>query len=109
MNRSVVAAREKSPPITLQLAKRWAGRAGIAEVTEITHLDRLGVPTFVSVRPQARADVFTFGKGKNPIEAEVSAYMEAIEYFFAEPGVSNLRTEWRTPRDVTGAVTERVV
>ncbi|MDN5850406.1 MAG: YcaO-like family protein, partial [Nitrococcus sp.] len=58
---------------------------------------------------QARADVFTFVKGKDPIEAEVSAYMEAIEYFFAEPGVGNLRTEWGTPRDVIGAATEPAV
>ena len=89
----------------MKFAKRWAGRAGIAEVSDITDLDRLGVPTFVSVRPQARADVFTFGKGKDPIEAEVAAYMEAIEYFFAEPGVGNVGTHWGTPRDVTGAAT----
>ena len=94
----------------MKFAKRWAGRAGIAEVSDITHLDRLGVPTFVSVRPQARADVFTFGKGKDPIEAEVAAYMEAIEYFFAEPGVGNVGTRWGTPRDVTGAANgERAV
>ena len=89
----------------MKFAKRWAGPAGIAEVSDITHLDPLGVPTFISVRPQARADVFTFGKGKDPIEAEVAAYMEAIEYFFAEPGVGKVGTHWGTPRDVTGAAT----
>jgi ribosomal protein S12 methylthiotransferase accessory factor len=105
-----VAARDRSPATTLKFAKRWAGPAGIAEVSDITHLDHLGVPTFVSVRPQARAEVFTFGKGKNPIEAEVAAYMEAIEYFFAEPGVGNVGAHWGTPRDVTGAATgERAV
>jgi ribosomal protein S12 methylthiotransferase accessory factor len=94
----------------LKFARRWAGAAGIAEVADITHLDRLGVSTFVSVRPRARADVFTFGKGKNPIEAEVAAYMEAIEYFFAEPGVGNVSAHWGVPRDVTGAATgERAV
>ena len=36
--------------------------------------------------------------------------MEAIEYFFAEPGVGNVGTHWGTPRDVTGAATaERAV
>jgi ribosomal protein S12 methylthiotransferase accessory factor len=105
LNRSGVAARARCPATTLKFAKRWVGPAGIAEVFDITHLDPLGVPTFVSVRPQARADVFTFGKGKDPIEAEVAAYMEAIEYFFAEPGVANVGTRWGTPRDVTGAAT----
>ena len=94
----------------MRFAKQWAGPAGIAEVSDITHLDPLGVPTFVSVRPQAWADVFTFGKGKDAVEAQVAAYMEAIEYFFAEPGVGNVGTHWGTPRDVTGAATgERAV
>ena len=89
--------------MTLKYAKQWAKPAGISEVTEITHQDCLGVPVFVSVRPKARGDVFTFGKGLEPVDAEVGAYMEAIEYFFAEPGAGNLATHWGTAREVAGS------
>src|SRR5215471_14259012 len=91
------------PGTTLLHAKRWAAKAGISEVREITSLDVLGVPVYVSVRPQARAEAFTFGKGLAPLEAEVGAYMEALEFFFAEPETARVATRWGTARDVSGA------
>jgi len=39
-------------------------------------------PFCVSVRPHARGESFTFGKGLRPVEAEVGAYMEALEFFY---------------------------
>lgn len=87
---------------TLGRAKGWAAAAGISRVYEITHLDCLDVPVFVSVRPRAMADVFTFGKGLDSSQAEVSAYMEAIEFHFAEPGSSGIETSWGKVRDVAG-------
>ena len=94
--------RSLAPETTLLYAKQLAATAGISEVTDITDLDVLGVPVYVSVRPQARGEAFTFGKGLRPVDAEVGAYMEALEFFFAEPGIGNISTRWGTARDVAG-------
>lgn len=94
--------RSLPPETTLLHAKQWAATAGISEVTDITKLDVLGVPVFVSVRPQARGEAFTFGKGLRPVDAEVGAYMEAIEFYFAEPGIGDVSTHWGSARDVAG-------
>lgn len=77
--------------------------AGIREVREITGADSLGVSVFVSVRPMALGESFTFGKGLDPLDAQVGAYMEAIEYYYAEPGTGRVQTQWGTPRDVVGS------
>jgi ribosomal protein S12 methylthiotransferase accessory factor len=92
-----------APETTLLSAKHWTAKAGITEVTDITGLDVLEVPVFVSVRPEARGESFTFGKGLRPLDAEVGAYMEALEFYFAEPGRRPIATSWGTARDVAGA------
>jgi ribosomal protein S12 methylthiotransferase accessory factor len=99
----VEGSRSCAADTTLEHAKHLSAAAGISEVYEITHQDRLEVPVFVSVRPRARADVCTFGKGLLRVEAEVGAYMEALEYYFAEPGVGRVTTHWGTARDVAGS------
>ena len=95
--------RSLAPETTLLYARQLAATAGISEVTDITNLDVLGVPVFLSVRSEARAEKFTFGKGLRPIDAEVGAYMEALEFFYAAPGISSVPTRWGTPRDVAGS------
>lgn len=94
--------RSLAPETTLLYAKQLAATAGISEVTDITDLDILGVPVFVSVRPQARGESVTFGKGLRRIDAEVGAYMEALEFYFAEPGIGSVSTRWGSARDVAG-------
>jgi ribosomal protein S12 methylthiotransferase accessory factor len=94
--------RSVAPETTLLYARQLAATAGISEVRDITGLDILGVPVYASVRPQARATAVTFGKGLRPVDAEVGAYMEALEFFFAEPGVGPVSTRWGSPRDVAG-------
>ena len=94
--------RSLAPETTLLHARQWAATAGISEVTDITELDVLGVPVFVSVRPQARGEAFTFGKGLRSVDAEVGAYMEALEFYFAEPGIGDVSTHWGSARDVAG-------
>ena len=98
--------RTLAPETTLLYARDLAAAAGISEVSDITDLDVLGVPVCVSVRPHARGESFTFGKGLQPVEAEVGAYMEALEFFFAEPGNGHVSTRWGSAREVSGA--ERV-
>jgi ribosomal protein S12 methylthiotransferase accessory factor len=94
--------RSSPPETTLLHARQWAATAGISEVRDITELDVLGVPVFVSVRPQARGEAFTFGKGLRSVDAEVGAYMEALEFYFAEPGIGDVSTHWGSARDVAG-------
>ena len=92
--------RSLAPETTLLYAKQWAATAGISEVSDITDLDVLGVPVYVSVRSQARGEAFTFGKGLRRVDAEVGAYMEALEFFFAEPGIGRVSTRWGSARAV---------
>ena len=99
---SARSMRSLPPETTLLNARQWAATAGISEVTDITEFDILGVPVFVSVRPQARGEAFTFGKGLRPVDAEVGAYMEALEFYFAEPGIGDVSTHWGSARDVAG-------
>lgn len=92
--------RAVAPEITLARAKAWRDLAGITAVTEITALDRLEVPIFAAERPNAGADVFTYGKGLTAIDSEIGAHMEAIEFHFAEPGVAEVDTRWSTIAEI---------
>jgi len=99
---SAQSMRSLAPETTLLYARQLAATAGISEVTDITDLDVLGVPVYVSVRAQARGEAVTFGKGLRRVDAEVGAYMEALEFFFAEPGIGSVSTRWGSARDVAG-------
>jgi len=84
--------RVRPPEDTLRRVKEITGKAGITRVADITGLDRLGIPIFTSIRPGAQEGAVTVytGKGCTPQEAEVSAIMEGIERFSAEPGALTL-------------------
>ncbi|MEI8021118.1 MAG: YcaO-like family protein [Schlesneria sp.] len=92
----------RQPEITLKHAMRVAADAGINEATEITHRDCLGVPVFTTERKKAHDTIVSYGKGLNCIDAAVGAYMEAIEYYFCEPGIGSVETHWGTARNVAG-------
>ncbi|MEJ5293151.1 MAG: YcaO-related McrA-glycine thioamidation protein [Candidatus Methanosuratincola sp.] len=90
--------REVPPIKTLELVNRVKDKAGITRVAEITGLDRIGIPIFTSIRPMASEGAVTIytGKGYSQEEAEVSAIMEGIERFSAEPrGFTLLRGSYR--------------
>ena len=91
-----------APEVTLACARERARALGITRVTDITRLDRVGIPVYASIRPAAAVGSLCVnaGKGLLPIEAEVGAYMEAIEFALAEPGASRVRVLQRTARDV---------
>jgi ribosomal protein S12 methylthiotransferase accessory factor len=97
-----MSARVVSPQTTLHHAKAWAKRAGVTAVRDITSMDCLGVPIFVSERTAATSSAYTFGKGRSPIDAEVGAYMEAIESHFSEPGVAPVETRRGWPSELSG-------
>jgi ribosomal protein S12 methylthiotransferase accessory factor len=88
--------------VTLTRARSVAAQLGITRVTEITRLDYAGVPVFASIRPEALPGSLCVnaGKGVRAAEARVGAYMEAIEYAFAEYGRSPLKVLKATARDL---------
>lgn len=71
---------------TLAHAQAIAPQLGISRVTEVTYLDRIGVPVFVAIRPDAQPGsvCVSAGKGMTAAEARIGAYMEAIELAWAE-------------------------
>ncbi|WP_280379562.1 YcaO-like family protein [Nocardia wallacei] len=71
---------------TLRKAQAVARQLHITRVTDTTWLDRIGIPVYASIRPGAhrRSLAVNAGKGRWPKEAQVGAYMEAIEFAFAE-------------------------
>jgi ribosomal protein S12 methylthiotransferase accessory factor len=78
--------------VTLSRARAVAQQLGISRVTDITRLDCVGVPVFASIRPNALPGSLCVnaGKGISVAEARVGAYMEAIEYAFAEYNLSSI-------------------
>jgi ribosomal protein S12 methylthiotransferase accessory factor len=94
--------RTAPPAVTLERAKARARALGITRVTDTTRLDRVGLPVFASIRPTALPGSLCVnaGKGLHPIEAEVGAYMEAIEFALAEPGASPVKIVKARVRDV---------
>lgn len=79
--------RARSITETLAHARRIARQVGISRVTDTTRLDRIGVPVFASIRPNAVAGSLcvSAGKGMSLEEARIGAYMEGIELAYAEP------------------------
>ncbi|OJJ18111.1 hypothetical protein BKI52_29910 [marine bacterium AO1-C] len=73
-------------------AKAYAKKLGITRVTNTTRLDRIGIPVYASIRPDAMPGSLCVnaGKGLTEQEAQVGAYMEAIEMAMAEPNRANL-------------------
>lgn len=102
--RASSSLRTSPPSTTLALATRLMPSLGISRVTDITAMDRLGLPVYASIRPRGLALCVNAGKGMKPVEAQVGALMEAIEFAAAEPGrsrwnsrswrMANLDAEW---------------
>ncbi|MBN1455437.1 MAG: YcaO-related McrA-glycine thioamidation protein [Methanomicrobia archaeon] len=83
------------PGETLSRVEPKLPTAGVTEVTDITGLDRIGIPVFICLRPNAADGAVTVhnGKGTTPEEAQVSAIMEAVERWSAEVGDRELVVE----------------
>ena len=57
---------------------------GITRVANITGLDNIGIPVYVSVRPNSKSLSVSQGKGVSDDLAKISAMMESIETWHAE-------------------------
>ena len=78
--------RTTTPEDTLNKISKLGMKIGLTRTSDITHLDRIGVPVYTSVRPLAeeRAVSVYAGKGPSKVHAKVSSIMEAIERYSAE-------------------------
>ena len=77
--------RLRSPEATYEHAARLMPRFGISRVTDITRLDKLGLPVHASVRPRGQGLRVHAGKGLREVESRVGALMEALEFAAADP------------------------
>lgn len=76
--------RARTPEATLEAIRPHLRALGVTRCADITRLDRVGIPTYCAVRPEGVLVHVTNGKGLRPVDAQVSALMEAIELFHAE-------------------------
>ncbi|MDO5848942.1 MAG: YcaO-related McrA-glycine thioamidation protein [Methanobrevibacter sp.] len=78
--------RVTTPEKTIEKYEPMLRTAGITRITEITHLDRIGIPVFSAIRPTSQdggVSVYA-GKGIGVNQAKASAIMEGFERYSAE-------------------------
>jgi ribosomal protein S12 methylthiotransferase accessory factor len=87
--------------VWLQVAN-YASTFGITRVTDVTRLDRVGVPVCVAVRPRGQQGSLCVhaGKGLHIAEARVGAFMEAVEYSCMEFNPARHELEFAPIQDV---------
>ncbi len=76
--------RLSSPAETFRRIEPYLKRCGVTRMADVTGLDRIGIPVFQALRPNAPTMSSTSGKGATVDAARVSAAMEAIEIYHAE-------------------------
>ncbi|MCQ2977116.1 MAG: YcaO-related McrA-glycine thioamidation protein [archaeon] len=78
--------RIRSPKETIETNEKKMKIAGITRLTEITHLDRVGIPVFSAIRPTAQEGSVSIyaGKGATVEQAKASAMMEGFERYSGE-------------------------
>lgn len=76
--------RVAEPGETVAWVRPHMAAMGISRLADLTGLDRLGVPVFAAVRPNARSVATSQGKGPTPDAARAAALMEAVESWHAE-------------------------
>lgn len=84
-----------SPEETIKNVKDKLKAAGVTRVTEITHLDRIGIPVYSAIRPSAAEGAVSIyaGKGATKDQAKASAMMEAFERYSAEPQEHQIKND----------------
>ncbi|MDL2246893.1 YcaO-related McrA-glycine thioamidation protein [Methanobrevibacter sp. OttesenSCG-928-K11] len=75
-----------SPSQTIKNHENKLKIAGITRITEITDLDRIGIPVFSAIRPTSEEGSISIysGKGVDTTQAKASAMMEGFERYSAE-------------------------
>src|SRR5687768_11047031 len=76
--------RSESLVPTLDRVLKVAAQAGITRISNVTGLDRVGIPVVMAVRPASKTLSVWQGKSDTLIGAKISGAMEAIETACAE-------------------------
>ena len=73
--------RSVTPEVTIRRARAVLSLIGVTQVAEVTGLDRLGIPNFMTVRPRDLGPGISYynGKGSTRADAYAGALMEAVE------------------------------
>jgi ribosomal protein S12 methylthiotransferase accessory factor len=79
--------RLRDPAETYHLIAPFLPEAGVTRITDVTGLDRIGVPTTLTLRPNSHTIACSSGKGLTLDQAYVSGAMEAFELHAAENAV----------------------
>ena len=90
--------RAVAPAETVARARPYLREMGITRVANVTGLDRLGIPTVMVTRPNARSIAVSQGKGLDLDAARASGIMESMESFLAEH--IQLPLKWGTRDDL---------
>ena len=103
--------RTRTAAETLAIAGPIAARLGITRVTDITRLDRVGIPVAASIRPDAHplSLCVCAGKGLTAEDALVGAAMEAIEFALAEPGRSRVEVMTTKPIRIADGLSQTLL
>lgn len=74
------------PGATIRRARAVLDIIGVTKVAELTDLDRVGIPNFITVRPDDLGPGISYynGKGTTRADAHAGALMEAVERHAAE-------------------------
>lgn len=86
--------RTRSISESLFLAQEVANSLGVTRVTEITWLDKIGLPVYAGIRHNALEGSVNVlnGKGMQPDEAKIGAFMKCIEFSLSEGSKHHLQT-----------------
>lgn len=76
--------RALDPTETLKRVGRLMPVMGITRIANITHLDTIGVPVVMVIRPNSRSLAVSQGKGLTLEAAKASGLMESVESYHAE-------------------------
>lgn len=95
-----------APELTMARVKPHLSRMGITRIANLTGLDRIGLPTVMVTRPNARSVAVALGKGLSLEAAQVSGVMEAIETWHAERIALPVRRECYAELQSEGAVAD---
>ncbi|OCO99271.1 MULTISPECIES: YcaO-like family protein [unclassified Ensifer] len=87
--------RSCSPEETFRRVESFLPKLGVSRLARLTGLDRIGIPVWSAVSPNARSIVINQGKGITDIDAKVSAAMEALERAIASDPSVPVRTATR--------------
>lgn len=93
---SLYSDRSCSAEETFRRIEPYLAAHGVTRLGRLTGLDKIGIPVWQAVSPNARSIVINNGKGITDLDAKVSAAMEALERTVAgAPALSTVITSRR--------------